>query len=187
MPTRHEPGGPALGIDFGERRIGVALSDPERRVAVPWGVVERRSDRQAIGELAALARAEGVALLVAGEPRGLDGAAGEAARRARRFAERLARAARLPLVVVDEALTSAEAARRLSAAGVEGRAQGGRVDAVAAQIVLEEGLAGLAERDRGLLASPGAAGTGGDGPGNAAGVEAAAAEATAAPTGSEEP
>jgi putative holliday junction resolvase len=134
------------------------------------------SDRQAIGELAALARAEGASLLVAGEPRGLDGAAGEAARRARRFAERLARAARLPLVVVDEALTSAEAARRLAEAGVEGRARRGRVDAVAAQIVLEEGLAAL---DRGLAAatpsSPAAPG------------RSAAAEATAARTGSEEP
>ncbi|HEX2162581.1 MAG TPA: Holliday junction resolvase RuvX, partial [Thermoanaerobaculia bacterium] len=62
--------GPALGIDFGERRIGVALSDPGRRVAVPWGAVARESDRQAIGELVALARAEGATLLVAGEPRG---------------------------------------------------------------------------------------------------------------------
>jgi putative holliday junction resolvase len=176
MKRPEQAPGPALGIDFGERRIGVALSDPERRVAVPWGVVERTSDRQAIGELAALARAEGASLLVAGEPRGLDGAAGEAARRARRFAERLARAARLPLVVVDEALTSAEAARRLSAAGVGGRAQGGRVDAVAAQIVLEEGLAGL---DRGLApatpTSPAAPG------------RSAAEEASAARTGSEEP
>jgi putative holliday junction resolvase len=176
MDRPAEAPGAALGIDFGERRIGVALSDPERRVAVPWGVVERRSDRQAIGELAALARAEGASLLVAGEPRGLDGAAGEAARRARRFAERLARAARLPLVVVDEALTSAEAARRLAEAGVEGRARRGRLDAVAAQIVLEEGLVAL---DRGLAA---ASPTSPAAPGRSAG-----AEATAAPTGSEEP
>lgn len=168
MDRPAEAPGAALGIDFGERRIGVALSDPQRRLAVPWGVVERRNDRQAIGELAALARDEGATLLVAGEPRGLDGEAGEAARRARRFAERLARAARLPLVVVDEALTSTEAARRLAAAGVEGRAQRGRLDAVAAQILLEEGLDALA---RGLAAVP----------------EAPAAEASAAPDRSEEP
>lgn len=133
-----------MGIDFGERRIGVALSDPARRLAVPWGVVERRSDRQAIGELAALARREGAALLVAGEPRGLDGEAGEAARRARGFAERLARAARLPLVLVDEALTSDEAGRRLAEAGLDRPARRGRIDAVAAQILLQEAL------DRGL-------------------------------------
>ncbi|HEX6202265.1 MAG TPA: Holliday junction resolvase RuvX [Thermoanaerobaculia bacterium] len=144
MPAPPAAAGPALGIDFGERRIGVALSDPERRLAVPWGVVERRSDRQAIGELAALARREGATFLVAGEPRGLDGAAGEAARRARGFAERLARAARLPLVLVDEALTSDEAARRLAAAGLDRRARSGRIDAVAAQILLQEAL------DRGL-------------------------------------
>jgi putative holliday junction resolvase len=150
--------GPALGIDFGERRIGVALSDPERRLAVPWGVVARTSDRQAIGELLALARREGAALLVAGEPRGLDGAAGEAARRARSFAERLARAARLPLVLVDEALTSDEAARRLAAAGVGARRRRGRLDAVAAQILLQEALdRGLGEGDEaggGLGAAP---------------------------------
>lgn len=173
MDRPAEAPGAALGIDFGERRIGVALSDPERRLAVPWGVVERRSDRQAIGELAALARAEGASLLVAGEPRGLDGEAGEAARRARGFAERLARAARLRLVVVDEALTSAEAARRLAEAGVEGRAQRGRIDAVAAQILLQEAL------DRGLAA---ASETTPVAPGRPAG-----AEASAAPTGSEEP
>ena len=139
--------GPALGIDFGERRIGVAVSDPERTLALPRGVVERRSDRQAIGEIAALAREEGAALLVAGEPRGLDGVAGQAARRARSFAERLARATRLPLVLVDEALTSDEAARRLAAAGVGGAERRGRIDAVAAQILLQEALdRGLAER-----------------------------------------
>jgi putative Holliday junction resolvase len=128
--------GPALGIDFGERRIGVALSDPERRLAVPWGVVERTSDRSAIGELAELARSEGATVLVAGEPRGLDGAPGTAARRARRFAERLARAADLPLVLVDEALTSVEAARRLRESGGDRS----RLDAVAAQILLQEAL-----------------------------------------------
>jgi putative Holliday junction resolvase len=173
MDRPAEAPGAALGIDFGERRIGVALSDPERRLAVPWGVVERESDRQAIGELAALARAEGATLLVAGEPRRLDGEAGEVARRARGFAERLARAARLPLVVVDEALSSAEAARRLAEAGVEGRAQRGRIDAVAAQILLQEAL------DRGLADS---AQTAPAAPGRPPG-----AEAGAAPTGSEEP
>jgi putative Holliday junction resolvase len=173
MSPPPEAPGAALGIDFGERRIGVALSDPERRLAVPWGVVERTSDRQAIGELAALARAEGATLLVAGEPRRLDGGTGEAARRARGFAERLARAARLPLVLVDEALSSAEAARRLAEAGVEGRARRGRLDAVAAQILLQEALdRGLGEAAQTAPAAPG---------------RPAGAEAGAAPTGSEEP
>lgn len=173
-------GGPALGIDFGERRIGVAVSDAEGRVAVPWGVVQRRNDRQAIGELAALARAEGAGVLVAGEPRGLGGEAGEAARRARGFAERLARAARLPLVLVDEALTSDEAARRLAEAGVGRRQRRGRLDAVAAQILLQEAL------DRGLARASGDDDMDDAGAGAAAGPPRDP-EAGAAPDRSEKP
>lgn len=132
--------GPALGLDFGERRIGIALSDPERRLAVPWGVVERVSDRAAIGEVVELARREGAVVLVAGEPVGLDGTRGTAARRARRFAERLARAARLPLVLVGEALTSVEAERSLRRDRARAPGEPGRVDATAAQILLQEAL-----------------------------------------------
>ena len=134
------PGSPALGVDFGERRIGLSLSDPARRLAVPLGAIERSNDRQAIGEIAAVARREGAGLLVVGEPRRLDGTRGEAARRARRFGERLARATGLPLVLVDEALTSVEAASRLAEAGVAAPERTGRIDAVAAQILLQEAL-----------------------------------------------
>lgn len=123
--------------------MGLALSDPERRLAVPLGVVERTSDRQVIGEILALAEAHGVGLLVVGEPRRLDGTSGEAAQRARRFGQRLARALAVPLVLVDEALTSAEAERRLREAG--GRRRPGDVDAMAAQILLQDAL------DRGSL------------------------------------
>lgn len=139
-----EPASPALGVDFGERRIGLALSDPARSLAVPLGAIERTSDRAAIGEIAAVARREGAGLLVVGEPRRLDGGRGDAARRARRFGERLARATGLPLVLVDEALTTVEAEARLAEAGVTVKERTGRVDAVAAQILLQEAL------DRGL-------------------------------------
>jgi putative Holliday junction resolvase len=129
-----------LGIDFGERRIGVAISDPEGRLAVPLTTLERTSDRAAVGELAALARREEVGALAVGEPRNLDGSRGEAAERARGFAAKLARATGLPLELVDEALTSVEAAERLAAAGIAARRRAGKLDAVAAQIVLQEAL-----------------------------------------------
>lgn len=135
-----------LGIDFGERRIGVAISDPEGRLAVPLATLERRSDRAAADELAELVRRERAEALVVGEPRNLDGSRGEAARRARRFAERLARATGLPCEMVDEALTSVEAESRLAAAGGSGRRrsrrlrEAGRVDQVAAQILLQDAL-----------------------------------------------
>lgn len=130
-----------LAIDFGERRIGLAISDREGRLAVPLETVERTSDRQAAGRIAEIAEREGVERLVAGEPRGLDGRRGDAARRAAAFARRAARACRLPLELVDESLTSVEADERLREAGFGAEERRERIDAVAAQILLEEVLA----------------------------------------------
>jgi putative Holliday junction resolvase len=129
-----------LGIDFGEKRIGVAVSDPEGRLAVPLTTVARRSDRAAVAALVELARREGAEALAVGEPRNLDGSRGDAARRARRFAERLAAASGLPCELVDEALTSVEAEERLRAAGLDPARRRARVDEVAAQILLQDAL-----------------------------------------------
>lgn len=138
----------ALGIDFGEKRIGLAVSDPDGRWALPLATVERRTDRRAAHAIADIARRQGVGVLVLGEPRGAGGEAGEAALRVRRFGERLSRAARLPLVTVGESTTTCEAAARLAEAGMDearfSPRRDARRDAVAAQIILQEAL------DRGL-------------------------------------
>lgn len=136
---------PALGVDFGERRIGLALS--EGGLAVPLDTFERRHDRAAVGEIAARARRHGALVLVVGEPRRLDGRRGDAADRARGFGAKLERRTGLPVVFVNEALTSVEAEERLAAAGVDVRRHPERIDAVAAQILLQEAL------DRGLVAA----------------------------------
>jgi putative Holliday junction resolvase len=117
---------------------------------VPLTTLQRRDDRSALAEIAAIARREGVGRLVLGEPVGVDGRRGTAAARVRRFGGRLAVAAALPVAYVDEALTSVEAAARLRAAGLDPRRQRERLDAVAAQILLQEDL------DRGA-AGPGGA------------------------------
>ncbi|MEM8931383.1 MAG: Holliday junction resolvase RuvX [Acidobacteriota bacterium] len=130
-----------MGIDFGERRIGVALSDDGGRVAVPWGVVERDTDRRAVYRLASLARDEGVEALVLGEPRHPEtGERGEAAERVQRFGRKLEKAAKLPVRWVEETLTTVEAAERLAAAGLDRRDRPERRDAVAAQILLQQAL-----------------------------------------------
>lgn len=140
----------ALGIDFGEKRIGIAISDSEGRWALPLTHLERRTDRSAAHAIAEIARREGVAVMVMGEP---GDAAGAAALRIRRFGERLARVARLPVVRLDESLTTVEAARRLAAAGLDEPRftsdRDARRDAVAAQIILQEAL------DRGLVTNAG--------------------------------
>jgi putative Holliday junction resolvase len=139
-----------LGIDFGERRIGLALSDEEGRFALPSRVVERTSDAAAIAEIATLAAAEGVAALVVGEPRRpADGAATAAGRRARSFGEKLAAATGLPVEWIDESLTSREAEARLRDAGARPRTRRERRDALAAQILLQEALDRRARRRAG--------------------------------------
>jgi len=130
----------ALGIDFGEKRIGLAISDPEGRLAVPLTTLERRNDRSALRQIAEIAGREGVGRLVLGEPVDLFGNRGPVAERVRRFGEKLAGLTGLPVEWVDEALTSVEAAQRLRQAGVDTRREPGKVDAVAAQILLQDAL-----------------------------------------------
>lgn len=127
-----------LGIDFGERRIGLAISDPEGRLALPLTTLERTTDRRAAYEIAALVRREDVRALVMGEPRHPStGTPQAAAERIRRFGARLARITGLPVDFREETLTTAEAGGRLAAAGLEAEA---RIDAHAAQIILQEAL-----------------------------------------------
>jgi putative Holliday junction resolvase len=130
----------ALGIDFGERRIGLAISDPAGRLAVPLAPRERRSDRVAIAQIAEIAAREGVLRLVVGEPVSVDGSRGEAVERVRRFGDKLALRTGLPLTFIGEALTTVEAHARLREAGVDPRREPGRLDALAAQILLQEAL-----------------------------------------------
>lgn len=136
------PGGSTrlLGIDYGAKRIGLAISDPEGRVAVVLETFGRTDDRGAARYVARVAAREGVGGLVLGEPRRLDGTRGDAAERVARFARRLEATTGLPVELVDEALTSVEAERRLREAGIDPAADTGRVDAVAAQILLQEVL-----------------------------------------------
>lgn len=130
----------ALGIDFGERRIGLAISDPTGRFALPHGVVERDTDRRAVYRIVALVREQGVERLVMGEPRGLDGSIGEGVERARRFGRKLQKASGLDVTFVDEALTTVEAIERLREAGLDRRDRPELRDAVAAQILLQQAL-----------------------------------------------
>ncbi len=134
------PGMRSLGIDFGEKRIGLAISDPGGRFALPLTTLERRNDRSALRQIAEIAREQEVGKLVLGEPVGLDGQRGANADRVRRFGERLAELTGLPLELVNEALTTVEAQERLREAGIDPRKEPARIDALAAQILLQEAL-----------------------------------------------
>ena len=129
-----------LGIDFGERRIGLAISDPDGQLAVPLTTVRRSSDTQAIRQITDIARREGVARLVIGEPLNLDGSRGPASARASSFARKLTGESGLPVEMTDERLTSVEAEERLREAGIDPRRHPEKVDSTAAQILLQQYL-----------------------------------------------
>lgn len=129
-----------LGIDFGERRIGLALSDPEGRLAVPLTTLVRENDRDAVRQIAEIVRREGVETLVLGDPVLVDGSRGAASERVRRFAAKLTRETGITPELISETLTTVAARERLEAAGVDLSRHPERLDATAAQILLEDAL-----------------------------------------------
>jgi len=129
-----------LAIDFGEARIGLAISDPDGKLAVPLTTLRRTSDYDAVEQIDRIVIQEDVDRLVIGEPRNMDGTLGEAVLRVRSFRKKLLARISLPCDLVDETLTSVEALERLRDAGVDPRRHPERVDAVAAQILLEQYL-----------------------------------------------
>lgn len=129
-----------LGLDIGEKRIGVAVSDPSGSVATPLAVLDARQTLRDGRELAKLVSDYEVELLVAGLPLSLDGTEGPQATRARSAAERLAGLVSLPLEFADERLSSTAARRAMTEAGVSDRQKRGSVDMVAASIFLQSYL-----------------------------------------------
>jgi putative Holliday junction resolvase len=129
-----------LGIDFGERRVGLAISDPEGRLALPLTTLVRKSDHHVIQQIVDIALQEGVEYLVVGEPLNLDGSRGPASARASSFARKLAEESDLPVEMTDETLTSVEAEERLRQAGIDPRRHPEKVDSTAAQILLQQYL-----------------------------------------------
>jgi putative pre-16S rRNA nuclease len=136
------PVGRILGVDLGERRIGLAVSDPSGIIATPNGRIDRgkdpAADRQAI---VAAAREHEAAIVVVGLPTQMSGKAGPAARAARAEAEAIAALAPdLTVELADERLTTVIAERALVGAGVRRKDRRQRVDGVAAAVMLQSYL-----------------------------------------------
>jgi len=126
-----------LGLDIGETRVGVAVSDAAGGVASPVTVLDARALAADVGPLARLVSEYEVGTLVVGLPVTMAGGEGPQAQATRRYAERLADAVSLPVVYWDERLSSAEARRLMRGAGMSERDMRGAVDKVAAAIVLQ--------------------------------------------------
>jgi len=126
---------PILGVDFGQARIGVAISDELRMLAHPVETIP--SAGKAIERLAALAREKNVERIVIGVPRLMSGGLGSAAEAVMLFVEKMRKAVSCEVVTWDERLTTVAAHRALRDAGKKTRATRGYVDQVAAQMILQ--------------------------------------------------
>jgi putative Holliday junction resolvase len=125
-----------LGVDVGERRIGLAVSDPSGTISTPYGMVARGP--RAAGEIAATAAAVAATAIVVGLPLSLRGGReGPQAAAVRAFAAEIAAATDLPLEFYDERLTTVMAERALTAQRVRGEKRKAQVDAAAAAIMLQ--------------------------------------------------
>jgi putative Holliday junction resolvase len=128
-----------LGLDIGERRVGVAISDPDARVATPHDIIDAKSVEDA-STLARMIDDWEIGLVVIGLPNSLDGTEGPQAVRVRVCGDTLASRLPVPVVYQDERMSSAEAKRRMAESGLSEKEQRGRVDMVAAALILQSYL-----------------------------------------------
>jgi len=126
-----------LGIDLGKKRIGLAISDPTERVALPAGMIESRGRKADVAAIGSLARERGVKQIVVGLPLHMDGRAGPEAQAARAFAKALESEAGIPVETLDERWSSVAAERTLrETGGSRRRRSSGEVDTLAATLLL---------------------------------------------------
>ena len=134
-----------LGVDFGAKRIGLALSDATGMLASPWQTVGGGAPLAAAARVAQIVRDlaaddDGLEAIVVGLPRRLDGSDNDQTPIVRTFAAELARATSLPLILQDERLSSHEAESRLALRERDWRKRKARLDAAAAAVILQDYL-----------------------------------------------
>lgn len=131
--------GRVLGLDLGDARIGVAISDPGRMLAVPLGTVRTGAPAD-VKAIASLVEENGVSLIVVGHPLLMSGEAGPAAHHAETFAEMLRGVLGIPVELQDERLSTKEAERSLRAGGTRSKGMRRAVDRSAATVILQRFL-----------------------------------------------
>jgi putative Holliday junction resolvase len=146
LPTDCTASVRVLGIDYGARRIGLALSDATGTLASPWRLVERPASEAATLALIEAAIEElqhdedGLEAIVVGWPRRLDGSPTDQTPKVEAFAHALGTRVNLPIVLQDERLSSHEAESRLAVRVRDWRRRKQKLDAAAAAVVLQDYL-----------------------------------------------
>ncbi len=130
-----------MGVDYGDARTGIAMSDLLCSIVGTTTVIHSRRDDKTIAEIQKLIQQNGVTEIVVGLPKNMDGSEGPRAEVCREFAAKLEKATGLPIKMWDERRTTVEAHNILSAHNYHGQKRKNTVDAVAASLILEGYLA----------------------------------------------
>lgn len=138
--------GALLGLDLGDKTIGVASCDPDRRVATPVTTIRRTKFTSDAEQLARLARERSAVGLILGLPRNMDGSEGPRAQATRAFARNLARVLPLPLAFWDERLSTSAMERSLIAINVSRSRRAAKIDESAATFILQGAIDRLTNR-----------------------------------------
>lgn len=129
-----------LGIDYGRKRIGVAMSDVGRRIASPLSTIDASKNAPAVASIKSLAEKHGAGEIVVGLPRDMNGSLGPMARETMNFVEELRTSVDVPVQTWDERLTTAQAEREMISADMTRAKRRQKLDKVAAQIMLQSYL-----------------------------------------------
>ena len=132
-----------LGIDYGDTRIGLALSDPTATIAGGLPLYLSKTMRKDIDHIATLVQQHQVEKIVLGLPKNMDGSLGERANKTQSFGKVLEKITGVPVIYKDERLTTVMAHRALDALGTSRNKQKATVDTTSAQIILQSYLDGV--------------------------------------------
>lgn len=124
-----------LAIDYGDKRTGLAICDPQETVVSPLLVIE--GQKNLIDKIADLIQTESIEAIVIGLPLNMDGSTGPRAMLVRHFADRLKSRVNVPIFLQDERLTSFAAEQQIAPAGLTRKKKKKRIDAIAAAQILE--------------------------------------------------
>jgi putative holliday junction resolvase len=140
-PSAARSAGRVMGVDVGTARVGLALSDPTGTLASPLETLRRAKNKSDLDRLAALVLEHEVTEVVVGEPVHLSGASGASAQDANNYAQELAdRIPDVPVIMIDERLSTVTAASHLREGGVDSRKQRAVIDQAAAVVILQQFL-----------------------------------------------
>jgi putative Holliday junction resolvase len=127
----------SLGLDIGDRRIGVAVSDPEGILASPFTIINRRDDNVDIEAIIDIVNQRQVGQIVVGLPRSMDGSLGKQVEKVKEFTQKLCSRIQVPVEYRDERLTTVMAERLRRAATTKKTREKARHDALAAALILQ--------------------------------------------------